>query len=86
MANPYRRILEAGHISFPNGTTWALDEQLSPEQLQDWEYPYEMRTVYSCTKVSHTRKGDSKAGMKAVIKVKAQYGPHADLLPLVRWN
>jgi hypothetical protein len=72
MSNPYRRILEAGQISFPNGTTWALNGQLSSEQLQDEDYPYEMRAVYSCTKVPHAEKGDSKAGMKAVIKVKMQ--------------
>ena len=72
MANPYRRILEAGQISFPNGTTWAINDQLSRERLQDAEYPYEMRAVYSCTKVSHAEEGDSKADMKAVIKVKMQ--------------
>jgi hypothetical protein len=72
MANPYRRILDAGQISFPNGTTWAINEQLSRERLQDGEYPYEMRAVYFCTKVSCAEEGDSEAGMKAVIKVKMQ--------------
>jgi hypothetical protein len=72
MANPYRRILEAGQISFPNGTTWAINERLSREVLQDGDYPYEMRAVHSCTKVSCAEKGDSEAGMKAVIKVKMQ--------------
>jgi hypothetical protein len=72
MANPYQRILDAGQISFPNGTTWAINEQLSRERLQDGEYPYEMRAVYSCTKVSCAEEGDSEAGMKAVIKVKMQ--------------
>jgi hypothetical protein len=73
MENPYRRIMEAGQISFPNVTTWAIDKKLSPERDQDWQYPYEMRTVYACTKVPHAKEGDSKAGMKAVIKVKMQY-------------
>jgi hypothetical protein len=72
MANPYQRILDAGQISFPNGTTWAINEQLSRERLQDGEYPYEMRAVYSCTMVSCAEEGDSEAGMKAVIKVKMQ--------------
>jgi hypothetical protein len=83
MANPYRRILEAGQISFPNGTTWAIDKKLSPERVQDWQYPYEMRAVYACTKVPHAKEGDSKAGMKAVIKVKMQYVQTQTLLPLV---
>jgi hypothetical protein len=72
MSNPYQRVLEAGQISFPNGTTWALNKKLSSEIVQDGEYPYEMRAVYSCTKVPHAEKGDSEAGMKAVIKVKMQ--------------
>jgi len=72
MANPYERTLEAGQISFPNGTTWAINDQLSREALQDANYPYEMRATYSCTKVSRAGKGDSEAGMKAVIKVKMQ--------------
>jgi hypothetical protein len=72
MANPYRRTLEAGQITFPNGTTWAINERLSKEILEDANYPFEMRAVYSCTKVSRAENGDSKAGMKAVIKVKMQ--------------
>lgn len=72
MADPYRRVLEAGQISFPNGTTWAINERLSREELQDGDYPYEMRVVYSCTEVSCAEKGNSEARMKAVIKVKMQ--------------
>jgi hypothetical protein len=72
MANPYRRILETGQISFPKGTAWAINERLSREVLQDGDYPYEMRAVYSCSKVSCAEKGDSEGGTKAVIKVKMQ--------------
>ena len=72
MSNPYRRILEAGQISFPNGTTWAINKPLASEAVQDGDYPYEMRAVYSCTEVPGAEKGDSEAGMKAVIKVKMQ--------------
>ena len=73
MADPYRRMLAAGQISFPNGTTWAIDKKLAREELQDWQYPYEMRAVYSCTRVPRAGEDDSTAGMKAVIKVKVQY-------------
>ena len=61
MANPYRRMLEAGQISFPNGTTWAIDEELSSEDIQNWQYPYEMRAVYACTKVPRAKEGGMKA-------------------------
>ena len=66
-------MLKAGQISFPNGTTWAIDKKLSSEEVQGCQYPYEMRAVYACTKVPRAKEDDSKAGMKAVIKVKMQY-------------
>ena len=72
MSNPYKRVLEAGRISFPDGTIWALNKRLASEEVQDWEYPYEMRTVYSCTKVARAEKDDREADMRAVIKIKMQ--------------
>jgi hypothetical protein len=72
MANPYERVLEAGQISFPDGSTWALNKRLSSKAVQDGEYPYEMRTVYSCTKVARAEKDDREADMRAVIKIKMQ--------------
>jgi len=71
-SNPYQRVLKIGQISFPDGTTWALNERLTSEEVQDWEYPYEMRTVYSCTKVARAEKDDREADMKAVVKIKMQ--------------
>jgi hypothetical protein len=72
MANPYERVLEAGQISFPDGSTWALNKRLASEAVQGGEYPYEMRTVYSCTKVARAEKDDREADMRAVIKIKMQ--------------
>jgi hypothetical protein len=74
MANPYQRFLDAGQISFPNGTTWAIIKRLASPQLQNVEYPYEMSVVYSCTKVPQAEEGTA-THMEAVIKVKMQYVP-----------
>ncbi len=64
--DPLDRLEQNGYITFPNGTTWEIGEQLSNEADQTETYPYESRTVYACTKVDDP-------GMKAAIKVKKQY-------------
>jgi len=69
---PYERLEREGQITFPNGTTWKIEEQISPIAVQDEYYPYEMRTVYACTNIAGPDSFDFHVGMKAALKLKAQ--------------
>jgi hypothetical protein len=64
--DPFRRLENEKRITFPNGTTWTIDEKVS-EKEQRGRYPSEWVVLYKCTKVV------PDDDMKAIIKAKKQY-------------